>query len=181
MEILSRIKDLTKGVDKGVPGDWRNPNPVATEGQIEDSEVRLGFEIEHNLRQLYMEIGNGGFGPDYGILGINGGYRDDLGENAVESYLCRRESDPDDQHWFWPEGLLPICHVGCAMYVCIDCVQSPGEIVWFEPNPHEQHGTWTDSYFLIYDSLDDWLSGYLAGEDMFEYAEPYDFGLNDDG
>ena len=41
------------------------------------SEKQLGFALPNLLTQLYSSIGNGGFGPGYGMLGVVGGAADD--------------------------------------------------------------------------------------------------------
>src|SRR5690242_3913384 len=36
-------------------------------------ERRLGFTLPALLKRLYAEIGNGGFGPGYGLIGLTNG------------------------------------------------------------------------------------------------------------
>lgn len=48
--------------------------PPATEQQIKETELLLGFPLPPLLRQLYTQIANGGFGPGYGIVGVMNGY-----------------------------------------------------------------------------------------------------------
>ena len=38
------------------------------------------------LRDVYTRVGNGGFGPAYGLIGIEGGAVDDLGQTVEELY-----------------------------------------------------------------------------------------------
>src|SRR4051812_48905408 len=47
---------------------------VATDGAISDAERRLGFPFPPLLKRVYAEVGNGGFGPGAGTLGLEGGY-----------------------------------------------------------------------------------------------------------
>jgi len=47
--------------------------PPASREQIERCEAALGFPLPELLRRLYAEIGNGGFGPGYGLLPIPNG------------------------------------------------------------------------------------------------------------
>ena len=46
----------------------------ASEQQIRHTEQQLGFPLPQLLRHLYAEIANGGFGPGYGIIGVEDGY-----------------------------------------------------------------------------------------------------------
>jgi hypothetical protein len=99
---------------------------------VRDSERLLGFKLPTAVRQLYTLVANGGFGLDYGLLGLVGGAPDETGETAVGSYLRRRETARD----WWPQYLLPICNWGCAMYSCVDCGphSRQGRMVRFDPN-----------------------------------------------
>jgi hypothetical protein len=108
------------------------PWQPATPEQVRDSERLLGFKLPTAVRQLYTLVANGGFGPDYGLLGLVGGAPDETGETAVGSYLRRRETARD----WWPQYLLPICNWGCAMYSCVDCGphSRQGRMVRFDPN-----------------------------------------------
>jgi SMI1 / KNR4 family (SUKH-1) len=89
--------------------------------EMDKAESRFGFPLPPLLKRLYTDIGNGGFGPGYGLMGLINGFRDDIGDSALESYELRREADPAELGWHWPADLLPICTWGCAIYSCIDC------------------------------------------------------------
>ena len=58
--------------------------PPATAAQLHKTEQALGFSLPAILRSLYMQVANGGFGPDYGIIGCIGGFGD--AGNIVEGY-----------------------------------------------------------------------------------------------
>src|SRR5262245_55091738 len=88
--------------------------PLA-ERDLAAAEERLGFKIPPALAALYTRVANGGFGPAYGLLGLVGGALQEHGNDAVSQYEAFRVSDPDDPHWSWPEKLLPVVHLGCAM------------------------------------------------------------------
>jgi hypothetical protein len=49
--------------------------PPATEEQIRATETRLGFALPPLLRDLYLSLANGGFGPGTGLRGVEGGYK----------------------------------------------------------------------------------------------------------
>lgn len=67
---------------------------------------------------------NGGFGPGYGVMGVEGGFTDDLGHTVADLFEVYRQPDPEDPTWEWPERFLPICHWGCVVYSGIDCGQN---------------------------------------------------------
>jgi hypothetical protein len=72
-------------------------------------------------KRIDVEIGNGGFGPGYGLIGLTNGAPDDQDKTAPAIYDWFRGGDPHDASWEWPAGLLPICHWGCAILSCVDC------------------------------------------------------------
>ena len=149
--------------------------PVSSD-VIAKAEQHLGFRLPASLTEIYTRVGNGGFGPSYGLLGLVGGAVNESGEDAVSLYERFRKLDPDDPHWRWPEGLLPVGHLGCAMYACVDCTSERGPVIWFEPNPHTDGESWDDSFFRLADSMTAWLEAWLDGGDdeLFEAASPLD-------
>lgn len=48
--------------------------PPATEAQLQMTEELMGFAHPPLLRTLYLQVANGGFGPDTGIIGALGGF-----------------------------------------------------------------------------------------------------------
>lgn len=144
------------------------PFQPLSEEQITAAEAELGFRLPATLRRVYREVANGGFGPSYGLLGLKGGLLNEDRCDAVGRYLGYREPCPDDEHWHWPEGLLPVGHLGCAMYLCVDCSQEDGPVIWFEPNPHEKGKPWDDSFIPLAASTETWLRAWLDGEDLFD-------------
>ncbi len=46
--------------------------PPATAKELHAAERAIGFELPELLRAIYLKVGNGGFGPEYGLVGITG-------------------------------------------------------------------------------------------------------------
>jgi len=138
---------------------------------IEQAEARLGFQLPPLLKSIYLKISNGGFGDSYGFLGLVGGPRNEAGMDAVSLYESFREADPDDEHWHWPEGLIPVCHLGCGMYHCLQCGNSDTPVVWFEPNPHEDGESWVDSFVPFCPTFSEYLSAWLDDVDLWAELE----------
>lgn len=69
--IKERVADPLRAVDAAT---WVCPMPTiappATIAEVDAAEVALGFAIPPLLRRLYTEVGNGGFGPNYGLEGV---------------------------------------------------------------------------------------------------------------
>jgi len=146
--LQSKITDLGEATySKFGPGD-----PV----KIADDEKRLGFTLPPLMKRIYIEIGNGGFGPGYGLIGLTNGAPDDIGKIAPEIYNQLRSADRDDPNWKWPHGLLPICHWGCAILSCVDCTDPNFRMRIFDPNVHEKDD-WADSFFEESDGFGIWM------------------------
>lgn len=107
--------------------------PPASQAVLAETEQRLGFALPPLLRRVYGEVGNGGFGPGYGLIGALGGAQDDRGDTIVEAYLGRMGTDPRDPFWAWPEKLVPLLSWGGAVYSCGDFSDPGCEMVLFDP------------------------------------------------
>ncbi|MBN2292697.1 MAG: SMI1/KNR4 family protein [Pirellulales bacterium] len=86
---------------------------------VEKAELRLGFPIPPILFECYTKIANGGFGPGYGLIGLEGGATSDYG-TIVETYH-QLKSDQESEGNEWKAGLLPFCGWGCNIFSCVDC------------------------------------------------------------
>lgn len=153
--------------------------PVALPEQIVDAQRALGFELPVLLKELYLQVGNGGYGPGYGLIGIAGGAQDYTGKSLVDLYKGFAAPDPDDVHWQWPSRLLPVVNLGCGMYACIDVSSAEGRVVWFAPDARYDEESWDDAFLSLASSTADWLRSWLAGEDLFESAWDAKFGGDD--
>ncbi|MGW9196693.1 hypothetical protein [Micromonospora chersina] len=122
------------------------PLEPASAEAVADAERLLGHPLPLLLRRLYLEVANGGFGP--GVLGVAGGYTDDLERTAVDRL------DPRE-----PPGLFPVAYWGCAIYSYVDCSE-PSAMMWgFDPNS----GLAERSFFPEGISLTEWLIRWLRG------------------
>ncbi len=197
--IKERIADPSRATDAGDRIQVKIAAP-ATDDEVRAAEEALGFSLPPLLCQLYLQIGNGGFGPGNGFIGVpteaTAAARKRFIENyfrnikrprddpnwwpaelvpqcdfdIVETYQAFIREEPDDPAWQWPGKLLPACHLGCGMYDCIDCSSSAGAVSWFEPNPRERGELVQDFLVLLAPSLEHRLEAWLADEDLKEPA-----------
>jgi hypothetical protein len=118
--LLDRIKNRT--LTDGSPPT----SPPATDAIILETETALGFQLPPLLKQIYTQIGNGGFGAGYGIIGAIGGYKPGHW-TLVESY---NDVIAGAKYlgFEWQAGLLPFCEWGCSMVTCVDCIAEKGAI-----------------------------------------------------
>ncbi len=101
---------------------------------VEDAEARVQLPLPRLLRTLYLEVGNGGFGPGYGILGVRAGHGDDDGKTAIDLYREAHSEVPSSWNQL-PRSLLPVCYWGCGIYSFVDC-SDPATAIWaWDPNP----------------------------------------------
>ncbi|MFB6421263.1 MULTISPECIES: SMI1/KNR4 family protein [Bradyrhizobium] len=157
--IRQRLK--TKVTDLGRPPSQElipsNPSDIASD------EEYLRFRLPPLLKRIYAEIGNGGFGPGYGFIGLTNGVADDTGKTVVEIYDAFR-SAPE---LAWPDGLLPISHWGCAIYSCIECLDPDFRMRIFDPNDHDGDD-WTDAFFEDSPSFEDWIRSWASGINVWD-------------
>jgi len=85
---------------------WIDPLPPLQAAPIaaaQEAEQLAGVPLPPLLRRLFLEVGNGGFGPGYGVLGLRGGY-EFCGRTALSGLRHR------DQ-WSGKARLFPCCCV----------------------------------------------------------------------
>jgi hypothetical protein len=105
-------------------------------------------------------------------MGLQGGFRDDVGHTIVDLYRSFMETDPNDAMWKWPAGLVPICHFGCAIYGCVDCNTSEGRVVVWDPNVHEPGTDPRGAMRPIADTLEAWFASWARGDDLWSAMFP---------
>jgi hypothetical protein len=133
--------------------------PAPTELEIAEVEIAVGFPLPPALTALYSSRGNGGFGPDYGLLGLGSGHITDQGDTALSLYRIFISPDPDDPSWVWPKHLLPILHLGCAIHYCIDLATPGNPVVQFDPNGFGPGDNWDAAFAVVFPKLGPWLGG----------------------
>lgn len=146
------------------PAGAARPSPPATPEQVQASQRRLGFSLPVPLQQVVMQVANGGFGPGYGLLGLEGGAADAKGRTAVDTYLLW-SSWHGQQDWRWPQRLLPICSWGCATYTCMICEQGSvgGRLVRFDPDIEDELQRFSGEGR----TFAQWLRAWLDGQDLW--------------
>jgi|GEM_PF-1269796 len=89
----------------------------ATAEDIEKLKNEIKIPIPELLIDILTNVGNGGFGPGYGLYSV---------QEIIALY--NEKMADDDARWL-PE-CLPICTWGCDIYSCIDC-EDPDFPVYF--------------------------------------------------
>jgi hypothetical protein len=166
------LKGIRARIASGKPTECgapkQKPRPVASAKAVKEAETKLGRALQPLLRRVYLEVANGGFGPDYGLLGIPPDGAADGKHTALDLWSRFGKPRKADPHWAWPSSLFPLGHMGCGMYMCLDLDAAvDASMIWFEPNPHSAGEPWDDSFIAINGSLEDWLSRWVEGGSLF--------------
>lgn len=171
-DVLAALQARSKSDDPCdfAPANPQPPGKPLSARRIERVERELGLALPSALRAFYGQVANGGVGPGYGLIGLRGGVKSDLDTDVVDDYRLRLQNDEEDPAYFWPPGVLPVCHWGCAVYSCIDCRSPEARVLRFDPNPVDQD--WTVAWGSESESLTTWLRRWLAGEEQFESGTP---------
>jgi hypothetical protein len=102
------------------------------------------------------------------VLGVQGGFVDDLDQTVLDIYRAYRQPDPEDPGWIWPERYLPICHWGCVVYSVLDCTKVDAP-VFFADIGVKDVGAPVSSILIPHrPSFNDWLCGWLDGSDLWK-------------
>jgi hypothetical protein len=131
--------------------------PPASPQEVDELETATGLRLPPFLRQAYLSIANGGFGPGYGLLPLTRHPIDEAEETVLELYRSLSLPDPEDPEWAWPKNLLPICDWGCAIRSCVDCSGEVGAVIRFDPNGHGPGVGWASAFEAESPSIRAWL------------------------
>jgi hypothetical protein len=177
-DLVAKADQLASQMEQ--PADRPLP-PPATADQVADAEAAIGAPLPELLRRLYLEVANGGFGPGYGLLGVGpGGWTDDHRHDLVEMQASMRapidepgEPDDGDARWTWPATLLPVAHLGCGVYACVDASQPGAPVLEYDPSDLD----WDDdgypldeeeAFVEVSPTLQAWLEAWVEGSSWAE-------------
>lgn len=147
------------------------PFATASEEAVGEAERRLGFPIPSLLKACYLRVSNGGFGPGYGIIGIEGGYASDYG-NLVETHGVLKQ-DQESEGREWPSGLLPFCEWGCNIFSCVDCHDIRHPVYTFEDFAVQPQSYTIDKFFELWMSGTDILAYEPSDAERVEITNPF--------
>jgi hypothetical protein len=151
-------KAETVAADMSAPAEPPLPAP-ATVLALDQAEAQLGLPLPALLRRLYLEVADGGFGPESGLLSA---------ADMASAYLELRAGSPseveDDE---WPEGLLPLVAVE-AGHACLDAKTGRMHGSDFEEVEGEERDEVAFGLVIreIAPSLERWLTTWLDAPPM---------------
>jgi hypothetical protein len=144
--ILDRVSNSAMRTDYS-DRSHHDIGPPATSAVIEAGERAIGCALHPLHRRLLQEVGNGGFGPGNGLIGLPGGSLDAHGKSIVEL----RDILWVDAKTPLPLPVVPLCDWGCAIYSCIDC--ETGAVLTISEDGLKDTGQEFHAW------LEDWVSG----------------------
>jgi hypothetical protein len=137
---------------------------------LQVAERALGFKLPELLRAIYLEVGNGGFGPEYGIVRTKGGTKLD-GCTLETCYGDMLKLKEQNIIWGWPGRLLPLANYGCGMWSCVDCAHQKLPMILWDPNNLDADLTgadarlnWGNSFWDQGLAFKGWLESWLSGK-----------------
>ncbi len=128
----------------------------ATTAAVEEAERAIGYALHPFHRRLLTEVGNGGFGPGYGLIGLPGGAPGVDGHFLVEfSRLLLLEPGASSL----PGPIVVLCDWGCGVWGCIDC--ETGAVLTIAEDGLKDSGQTVRAWF------EDWVSGAVLWRKVF--------------
>lgn len=137
------------------------PNPPVGEEALAAAESRLGFPLPPLVRALYTQVANGGYGPGYGVINLDG---HDF--TLVASRL--RMNEETEPTWLWPPRFVEFVNWGCHYFSGVDCARPSCPVYFYNHDLSVGNATLTDCLRPEAASLKEWLSAWLDGVDLWE-------------
>lgn len=171
-ELIERVKGCIfkgKPLSQSYARSKQQVNPPVSSADIERAEALVGFPLPTLVKRLYVEVGNGGFGPGYGLLPLNNEEDPQALEtdSLVTTYLASHPStqgQTEDRSDFpaLPEKLIMIGDWGCNINSWIDCSQKELPVLRSEATLD------CNEFTLEASSFSDWLESWLkeCGEEI---------------
>ncbi|MEZ6141951.1 MAG: SMI1/KNR4 family protein [Zavarzinella sp.] len=161
---LIRIQIQRSPTSHGPP--FLAPHEVLQLSEIAIAEDIIGCKLPNLLQQLYLQIGNGGFGPGYGLLPLLPSSELKNGRFVVSLYSFFRQAKK------WNATVIPFSCWGCGILSCLDLRDNTDPLVYrFEPNmPDELTSNYLNGNTYVGNGLipeevplSEWLGMWLAG------------------
>ncbi|MEF2277587.1 SMI1/KNR4 family protein [Deinococcus sp. YIM 134068] len=159
-ELIMATRDRLAGPPSPI-WEARDPRPPVTAEEWSTFEAAVGLPLPPLLRRVYMEIGDGGWGPWAGLcpLGVRGDEDEPwfsvLGqwEGGIEA---RDAVEAEDESY-----LLYFCNGGCVVFSVFDTTTGRVGL-----RDGEEPILWQA------DSLHDWFERWLVGEHVMSFGNP---------
>lgn len=124
--------------------------------QFVDLEKTIELVLPTIFKQLYLTLGNGDFGPDYGFFTLF--ENPNIDKITIEqAYQKVHHANIKDWDWELPKLLVPFLYWGSDIYSLIDCSSPYGAIYVLDKNLKKENATWQSCVWEHCPSMMDWL------------------------
>jgi hypothetical protein len=123
------------------------------------AEAALGVALPEELRRIYLEVADGGFGPGEGLLTL---------ERMVVAYRDLLDGDELPRGRSWPRGLLPVV-AGGPGWDCVDA--SSGRVIAWDPEELSERTSeerFQRSFEELFPSVQAWLTDWVGSRTQAE-------------
>lgn len=168
LPIPNSLQEEKKLIEQIVQHDSSITTPTTLEKsniayQWEVLEKNLGFVLPTALQQLYYNLGNGNFGPDYGFFPLEPSSTSDK-ITLLEAYKKLQQANVVDWDWQLPKESLPFLYWGADIYSVIDASTVNYAVYVLDMNLKKTHTTWQECYWLHCNTFFEWLKKWSEGE-----------------
>jgi hypothetical protein len=129
----------------------------ATEAEVAAAEAKLGFALPDGLRRFYLDVADGGVGPEDGLYSL---------KQLLAKWREMTDEPVGPRGQKWPSKLLPV-HGDDWDLTCID--RETGALVYFDVEEVD-YGGWKACFKQEEECLEAWLGKWLAKPSMAEKA-----------
>jgi hypothetical protein len=144
--------------------------PPVTPAELSQAEERLGFDLPELLRNLYLQVGDGGFGPGYGFLALNSnGAKKFPMNHLVDRYLDGIAFTHPD-YPSWPRFFVTLCDWGDGIQSTMNAKDPAGAVMRCRGDAYVK-GPWENVMRVEAASLHDWLEDWVNDLPLFERAQ----------
>lgn len=166
------ISDELKLIDSIIQKTGLNTTPLIKSKLIKylgDFQNYTKLFLPTLFKLLYIHLGDGEFGPDYGFCPLT-----DKGEDnpsLLLTYDYIKSSNISDPDWQLPLNMIPFLHWGTDVYSFVDCATDDAPIYILDMNLKQKYGKWEDCFWLhchsLYEWIEKWLSDDLKGKSLW--------------
>ena len=142
--------------------------PPVLPDELARAEQILGFHLPHLLQQVYLKVGNGGFGPGFGLFALNNNGAKHYHMNLVDWYFEGLNFKHPD-YLAWPSEFLTICDWGDGITSALKWTDNNVPVFRVHGDRYEG-GPWEAKMTLEAASLHTWLEDWLSERPMAKRA-----------
>lgn len=134
--------------------------PILSEENIQQFENKIGYVLPDILKQLFLQIGNGGFGPGYGLFPLISDKEENMLDFSQDFVSCGFE--------FWKPSHIPLVHWGCGIYTFMDLEQPHANLQVFDGSNYDEEIPEFNGVFEIPHTLDSFLQAWVNEVDLWK-------------